>query len=133
MVFRPKNQVSDFSNDLVVGAPNLGSHDLVGAQAWGQRVDRHKGLRAWFCSSAYCFAALPHHGLPGTKLLFGFVLVVVAQGGHQRSRDELSDIPEEAFTVGVTAVRSQCESCIAKAAQVANCLQVRGTAEPWAL
>src|SRR5215211_1456596 len=123
-IFRPKHDVPDLADDLVVRASNLCAHDLVRPQPRGKLVNGHERLGPFLVAAASGCAAL-HLRLAGGDLLLGLLLVVVAQAAHRGTCNEFANVGQEALAIGMTSIGPERKGGVAQAAQVAHALAMR--------
>src|SRR5215211_1546336 len=122
-IFRPKHDVPDLADDLVVRASDFRAHDLVRPQPRGKLVNGHERLGPFLVAAASGCAAL-HLRLAGGDLLLGLLLVIVAQAGHCGACNEFADVGQEALAIGMTSIGPERKGSVAQAAQVAHALAI---------
>src|SRR5215211_2043288 len=127
-IFGPKHDVPDLADDLVVRASNLCAHDLVRPQPRGEFFNGDERLGPFLVAAASGCAAL-NLRLARSDLLFGLLLVIVAQAAHRGPCNQFADVGQEALAIGVPPVGPERKGSVPQAAQVAHALAMRGPAK----
>src|SRR4051794_27554393 len=104
MVLEIENNASDFADDFVVRAADLSTDNFVCTQRRRKVLNRNKRPGVFVAAMAQS-STTPSLWLPCIHLLLGVVLVGVAQAGHCRSGDELTNVSQEALAIGIASIR----------------------------